>query len=118
MYFGADLIASIFNSEKSVEMQLIAVDGIRLYFTASVFAGFNIILSIYFAGIGRAGAANVVSLLRGFVLIIPITFGMAALWKVTGLWLAFLVTELLTAAVGIWLLKRNKAAVAFGAGNS
>lgn len=99
----ADPIARIFNSENDAALQRIAVDGLRLYFTSVVFVGFNIILSMYFTSVEKAIPAQVISLLRGFALIIPIAFLLAALWEMTGVWLAFPLTELLVALLGVIL---------------
>lgn len=99
----ADPIARIFNSENDAALQRIAVDGLKLYFTSVVFVGFNIILSMYFTSVEKAIPAQVISLLRGFALIIPIAFLLAALWEMTGVWLAFPLTELLVALLGVIL---------------
>lgn len=99
----ADPIARIFNSENDAALQRIAVDGLKLYFTSVVFVGFNIILSMYFTSVEKAIPAQVISLLRGFILIIPIAFLLAALWEMTGVWLAFPLTELLVALLGVIL---------------
>ena len=48
VFFQAEQIAELFNSEQNMLLQRIAVTGLRYYFTASLFAGFNIILSVYF----------------------------------------------------------------------
>lgn len=100
MFLGAEGITAIFNSEGSTEMQSVAVEGIRLYFIACGFAGYNIVLSIYFAAVDRAQVANMVSVLRGFLLIIPVTFLMTAIWGIQGLWLAFPVTEGIVTIIG------------------
>lgn len=100
----ADPIARIFNSENDAALQQIAVDGLKLYFTSVVFVGFNIILSMYFTSVEKAIPAQVISLLRGFILIIPIAFLLTALWEMTGVWLAFPLTELLVALLGVGLM--------------
>lgn len=101
MFMGAEVITAVFNSERSMEMQRVAVDGIRLYFIGCGFAGYNIMLSIYLAATDRAKAANLLSVLRGFLLIIPVTFLMTAIWGMTGLWLAFPVTEAIVTMLGV-----------------
>ena len=76
----------------------------RLYFLAVPFAGFNIILSMYFTSAARLREAHVISLLRGFVLIIPTAFLLAAVLGITGVWCAFPLTEALCAllALAFW----------------
>lgn len=103
MFLGADQIVLLFNSEGNVQLQKIAVEGLRLYFTAAVFAGFNIVTSIYFTSIDRAKPGNAISILRGIVLVVPLTFLMSGIFGLTGLWLTFPLTELLTAAVALVL---------------
>ena len=46
-------------------------------------------------------------MLRGFLLILPLAFLMAAMWKMTGLWLAFPVTELAVFLLSIYFMKRH-----------
>ena len=93
-------MALIFNSEGDPRLQQIAEEGLRLYFTGALFAGFNIILSRYFTSVERALPAHITSLLRGFLLILPMAFLLAACWGMTGVWLAFPLTEAVTAALG------------------
>lgn len=108
IFLGADSITLAFNSKRDPLLQEIGVWGMKLYFTGCVFAGFNIILSIYFTSTDCAGPANLLSLLRGFFIIIPMAFLLASLFKITGLWLAFPLTELLVAITGVFLYNRAK----------
>ena len=108
----APQIAAAFNSEGSPALQAIAVQGLRLYFIACPFAGCNVVLSMYFTSTDRPLPAHVISLLRGFFLIIPVALLLAAVGQMVGIWLAFPVTECLVAllAVGLFLRSRRKAA--------
>lgn len=108
MSVGAEVITAVFNSERSMEMQRVAVEGIRLYFLGCGFAGFNIVLCIYLTATDRARVANLLSVLRGFLLIIPVTFIMTAIWGMTGLWLAFPVTEAVVTLLGVWFYCRKR----------
>ena len=72
---GTDGIVGVFNSARDPQLQQTADAGMRLYFLAVPFAGFNIILSMYFTSAARLREAHVISLLRGFVLIVPTTLG-------------------------------------------
>ena len=107
VFLGADWLASVFNSEGDRTLQAIAVDGMKLYFTACVFAGSNIIFSIYCTSTDNPRPASILSVLRGFLLILPMAFVMSRLWGMTGLWLAFPATELSAAALGIFLLQHS-----------
>lgn len=101
----ASPIVGIFNSENNMIMQGIAVDGMRLYFISNLFVGFNIILTTYFSSVEKNLPAHILTLLRGFVIIIPISFIMARLFNMTGVWLACPITELITAIIGFVLYK-------------
>ncbi len=103
VYFGADAITSVFNSENNRQLQEIAVWGLKLYFTACLFVGCNIILSIYFTSVDYVKPAHIISVLRGFLLIIPLAFLLPRLGGMTGLWLAFPVTECIVAIIGALL---------------
>lgn len=106
IFLGADAIAGIFNSERSARLQAIAVQGLRCYFTACAFAGFNIILSAYFAATERGRPAHVLSLLRGFVILIPMAFLLSFADGMTGVWLAFPVTEAIVSLLGAACYRR------------
>ena len=108
IFLEADPIARIFNSENDLRLQEIAVPGLKLYFTAILFMGYNVILSTYFTSVEKVIPAHVVSLLRGLLLIVPAAFVMAGLWGMTGVWLAFPVTEGITAALGCWMDARRR----------
>lgn len=105
IFFGASPIASVFNSEGNQTLQGIAENGLRLYFTACPFIGFNIVLSTYFASTECPRPAQFISLLRGFFLLLPVAFLLSSLFQMTGVWAAFPVTELMTAALGFLILR-------------
>lgn len=100
IFFLAGPITEIFNSENNARLQQIAQAGLRLYFISVPFAGFNIVLSMFFTSTEKALPAQVVSLMRGFFLILPAAFLLAALAGTTGVWLAVPVTEGIVAVVG------------------
>lgn len=106
VFFGADPIAAVFNSEQNATLQSIAVTGLKIYFTACVFAGFNIILSVYFTSTENALPAHIISILRGFVVIIPMAFLLSAAAELTGVWAAFPATELTVSLIGAGLFFR------------
>lgn len=101
IFFGAAPIANLFNSEENELLQKIATNGLKLYFIACPFAGFNLILSVYFTSTGQGLPAHILSLLRGFVLIIPMAFLLSAFAQLTGVWCTFPLTEFLVCLLGI-----------------
>lgn len=101
--FGAEPITSVFNSEGNAELKAIAVTGIRIYFSGVVFAAFNMIKSVLFAATERAVPAHIISLMRGIVVIVPMAYLLSYMFGMTGVWLAFPTTEIVTAAAAIFL---------------
>lgn len=104
----APQIAAVFNSEGSAALQAIAEQGLRLYFIACPFAGCNVVLSMYFTSTERPLPAHIISLLRGFFLILPLAFLLAWLGQMAGIWLAFPLTEFLVAALAALLYLRTR----------
>lgn len=103
VFFGASPITTIFNSEQNALLQSIATEGLRLYFIACPFAGFNITISMYFTSTECPRPAHAISILRGFLVIIPMAFLLSWIGKIHGVWCAFPVTEFLVAAFGLFL---------------
>jgi len=112
IYGYADPITAIFNSEENAQLQQIAVIGLKLYFSSVLFLGFNMVISMYFVSVDRPIPGQLISLLRGFLVIIPVTILMAAVWGVHGVWLAYPTAEGVTAVVGVivwrWIVKKEK----------
>ena len=104
----AQPIVAVFNREQDPVLQQIAVRGLRLYFTAFFFSGFNVVTAVYFSSMDRPRAGFAVSILRGFVLIVPLALFMSRVWGMDGVWLSAPVTEALTALVAIYLLRKLK----------
>jgi len=108
LFLWADPISALFNRDCNPLLQTTAVEGLKLYFLACPFAGWNILLSVWFSSTDVPRPAHIISLLRGFFLILPLAFFLSALGGITGLWLTFPATEALVALLGIFLLLRCK----------
>ena len=108
LFVFARPVAQAFNSENDAALLRIAVQGLRLYFSGAVFMGANIVFCTYFPAVEHALPAQVLSLLRGFILLVPLAFAMAALWGMTGVWLAVPVAEAACTALGCALYARTR----------
>lgn len=108
LYVFAQPVSAVFNSEGNGEMERIAVAGIKLYFLSNPFAGYNILLAVFFTSTEKALPAHVLSVLRGLVLIVPLSLLSAALWGMNGVWMAYPVTELAAGAAGYWVYRRYR----------
>ena len=106
----AEPVTAAFNNENNSILQTIAVNGIKLYFTAMLFVGFNIIISVLFTSIEKPIPAQVITILRGLIIIVPVAFIFAALLGMNGVWLAFPATELLVFIISLILVYKLKRA--------
>ena len=109
-YLFANEITSVFNRDNIEELQRISVNGLRIYFTAFVFVGYNIVTCVYFSAKDKAKPAFIISILRGFIFIIPSIFILSSVFKMTGVWLSFPAAEILTSIFSLifFIRSRNK----------
>lgn len=96
LFIFAEQFVAVFNSEGSEMLRLYATEGVKLYFIGIFFAGINIVGGGAFSATEDAFKAAVVSVARGFVLILGAVFVMSALFGMTGVWLAYAVAEGIT----------------------
>lgn len=108
LFVWAEPIANIFNSENNERLTEIAVGGMKIYFTGAVFAGLNIVLSLFFTSTENPLPAHVITLLRGFFVIVPMSFILSYVLKMTGIWLVFPVTEIIVSLVAFMLYLKNR----------
>lgn len=103
IFFQSSRIVSVFNSEKNEVLQNLAAAGLRLYFLACLFIGFNIVTATYFTSKERPFPAQVISFLRGFFILIPMAFLLSAILEMTDVWCAYPLTECIVSMIGITL---------------
>lgn len=102
-------IVSVFNNENNQELTDIAVKGLMLYFAAYPFIGLNIFIANSLSAINQPKRALMITLLRGFLLVIPITLILSYFFDMTGIWASAPLFEALTALVAIYFWKTKKA---------
>lgn len=88
-------IVGAFNKDSNIQLAVIAATGLRIYFTAFIFVGINILCATYYSSIDKPRYAFKISILRGFIIIIPTAFILSGLWGLNGIWMTVTVTELL-----------------------
>lgn len=103
VFMFTDEIVGVFNPEGIEELSRSAAEGLRLYFPGFLFAGVNIITAVFFGAWDKPVPSFIISVLRGFVIIIPCAFIMSSLFAMEGVWLAFPVSELLVLFVAVIL---------------
>lgn len=95
IYFNAPQFVTIFNSEQDSLLAGYAIPGLRLYFTACPFIGLNIVFSTYFISRNYPLPAQIISILRSFLVLVPMASLLSYCFGLTGVWLAYPVTEFL-----------------------
>lgn len=91
------------------QLTVMTAAGFTLYFIGFLPAGCNILLSAYAASIGKTAPAVLITLLRGIALISLFVILLGNLFGMTGVWIAFPITEYLTLlAATILLCRTNK----------
>ncbi len=102
-----DGLIAIFNSENNSRLLSLAHNGLRLYFIGFAFAGINIMLVSYYSAIDRAKVAIVGSVLRGFIAITLSAVILSELIGVSGVWISFLSSEVITFTAVMIVAKTN-----------
>ena len=97
-------ITSVFNSENNATLQQIAVQGLRLYYIATPFLGFNVVLTVFLTSVENPRPAQALSILRGIAVIVPVAFALSAAFGMAGVWCSFPASEFICAVFGIIVL--------------
>lgn len=108
-----EIFASIFTSffGLSGETESFCISAIRIISLSFLFAGTNIAMQGCFQALGDGMASLIISVLRQFLLVVPVAWLFALLVKYVGapqavLWITFLIGEGLSAIVSVILIKR------------
>ncbi len=101
VFINAEHIIGMFNSERNMEIAEIANAGLQIYFLGFFFAGINIIMAMYLSSTESARDAFIISIARGCIIIIPLVLLLSSILKITGVWLAFVLTEFTVTIIAI-----------------
>lgn len=112
-YIFSENIVSLFNKDNDATLLSIAVQGIRIYFISFLFSGINVITTLYFTSMDKPQYAMIISILRGFVLIIPVAIILSIMYNMNGVWSSVVVTEIIVMLVGIIINKKNNKQVKY-----
>ncbi len=109
LVFGfSEPIVALFNEEKNAVLAEIASLGLKQYFTAFLFAGFNIVTTVFLNSIDQPRQAFIISIVRGFIVITLLAFIMSKLFGMSGVWFSFPVCEGITAILSVFLIYFQK----------
>lgn len=93
-------IINLFNGVHSSELLHYAIVGLPIYFSSIFFTGLNVLFILFLTSLGQSRSAFLLSLLRGYIVLLPMIFIMAHFAGVRGVWAAVPVTELIVCLVG------------------
>lgn len=100
-------LINVFLNSYNEQLYSIAKSGLRLYFLAFLFMGFNIIYIAYFQSTRKANLAFILSILRGFVFVIILLLTLSKILTLNGVWITIPITEMLTMLVIIFYNKKG-----------
>lgn len=95
-YFGRYGIIQIFNKDNITELTDIASDGVIWYSIAFFFTGINIVATSFFASISKSDRSFILSMLRGFLLPLPLVILLPKIININGVWLSVPFAEIIT----------------------
>lgn len=101
-------ITAIFNQQNNPILQTLGECGMRLYFTSLPLTAFNILFCALFTATERPLPAHLISVLRGLIIVLPLSYWMAYHFGLSGIWLTVTVTELLSAITAISIWKKSQ----------
>ena len=104
-------IADLFNRDHDPVLTEIASSGMKIYFVSLFFSGINIVAASFLSSADRPRQAFTVSILRGFVLIIPAAWILAQIAGLTGIWMAVPVTEGIVCLLALVFLFKRKSSL-------
>jgi O-antigen/teichoic acid export membrane protein len=105
MVFLSDSIASLFTTDAGIREKVsLALRIIFLFFPLGILP---IVTSIYFQAIARPKLAFCLTLLRSFLLLIPLLYLFSYAFGYNGILWTFPVVDLLTALTAFWLLRKE-----------
>ena len=109
VHMNTSELVSLFNGQEQAALTDIAEHGMRLYFLFMPFMGINSVFSVYFTSCEKPGPSQLISLLRGTLLVVPLAFVFLAVRSMNGIWLTVPIAELVTAvtAFGIFAYLRK-----------
>ena len=104
-------LLAIFNDSGDRQLSETALSGMQLYFLFLPFMGVNSVFSVFFASDEKPVPSQLISLLRGILLVVPLACLFYAFRSMNGIWLTVPIAEMLTtaaaAAIYFYLTRLN-----------
>jgi len=111
----SDNLIRLFNNDNDPAIAQLADQGMKIYFLGFFFVGINIVTAMFLSATEKARAAFIISILRGLAVIVPLAILFSKLWQMTGIWSAFVLSELIVAGFALYLATATeKGTLAYG----
>ncbi|WP_368645474.1 MATE family efflux transporter [Alkalibacterium putridalgicola] len=107
-YLFSDHLILAFNSEQNAHIADMATTGLLIYFAGFFFAGLNIVSTSYFGATDQPKRSLFFSMLRGGIIIVPLVLVLSQLYGMVGVWLSFVLAEMLVLGLIAWKMNPNK----------
>jgi putative MATE family efflux protein len=101
----APQIIGIFSKEP--ELLDIAVTGMRIGLISMALIGFNVLVTTAFQGLSRGTTALVLSLVKQFIVFVPLLYLCRWLWGLTGVWISWPVADTFSVLVSFIFIYRE-----------
>lgn len=100
-------IIEAFNTAHSAQLVSYARVGLPIYFTSTFFSALNLLFILFLTAINAARASFTLSILRGYVILLPAILILVALVGINGVWSAVPVTEFLVCIIASLLVRQR-----------
>lgn len=100
-------IISLFNTTNSSQLAAYASTGLPIYFTGIFFIALNLMLILFLTAIDMPRASFTLSLLRGYIILLPMILLLAHTLGINGVWAAVPVTELLVFIIALVITRER-----------
>lgn len=99
-------ILKAFNA--SPDMMSFGVTALRIMCFSYIFAAVSTMIASYMQSTGNVGASVVINLLRQFLFLVPLMWLFSKMWGMNGVWVSFVIAEMLTFLCGIVFYKKRR----------
>lgn len=105
-FFGSNLLVSMFGNF-SVEIRELASNGIKLFYTAYLFMGFNFVMMTYFQTSDKVKMATWITISREIIFMVIFLLVLPPIIGIPGVWLAIPISEMIVARSIIFYMKKK-----------
>ncbi|UHP09541.1 multidrug efflux MATE transporter FepA [Listeria marthii] len=103
---GSNLLVSMFGNF-SPEIRELASNGIKLFYTAYLFMGFNFVMMTYFQTSDKVKMATWITISREIIFMVIFLLVLPPIIGIPGVWLAIPISEMIVAASIVFYMKKK-----------